>query len=245
MSKKPSPDSRRLFCSQCGAQAKAACDCRGAFYVPARMYAAQAIAANPGKSNRVLAKEIGVDESTVRVARKAVAGNPATDIRRIGQDGKNYPATKPSAQRVNFAIEDRTEQLEVPYYVSTEAQRFTYKHANPTPDELVHTPEAEEVIDAITPIINALRNEGKIRATVMSPARVSRLLYTLLSQIFKCKLGSIYRARACVNCALEWRTAGTIPTKKEIDAVTAVIDAWSELRKKLVTAVQEEPATQH
>jgi len=77
----------KLYCSKCGATAGAACDC-GVPYVPAGVAAAKAIAAHWEKSDRAIAKEIGIHYSTVREARiKLTGGNPSVD-KRIGLDGK-------------------------------------------------------------------------------------------------------------------------------------------------------------
>ena len=76
----------RMQCSACGATAKAACDC-GAPYVPARLRAAAALAAEPGKSNRAIADAAGVGKDTVRRERKAT-GASAPVAPRIGKDGK-------------------------------------------------------------------------------------------------------------------------------------------------------------
>ena len=84
------PQPQALECSECGATAVAPCHC-GVSYVPAGMRAAKAIAANPEKSNRALATETGISEATIRRARPAASCDaPET---RVGQDGKNYPAT--------------------------------------------------------------------------------------------------------------------------------------------------------
>jgi len=63
------PSLARLACVKCGAETDAACNC-GVEYKPAAARAAEAIAANPEKSNRMIADEIGVDEKTVRKARR-------------------------------------------------------------------------------------------------------------------------------------------------------------------------------
>jgi len=59
----------QLHCSGCGAIAEASCDC-GLPYVPAGVAAAKAIKAHPEKSDNAIAKEIGVDQTTVSRARK-------------------------------------------------------------------------------------------------------------------------------------------------------------------------------
>ncbi len=63
---RPSP--AKIGCSSCGATVDAACDC-GAPYLPAGQRAAEAVAANPEKSNRAIAADIGVDHKTVAKAR--------------------------------------------------------------------------------------------------------------------------------------------------------------------------------
>ncbi len=74
-------------CPGCGASTDAPCSCN----VPPRIRAAQAIAANPEKSDRIIAKELGVGSNTVRRARAAPSGAPE---KRQGRDGKSYPASR-------------------------------------------------------------------------------------------------------------------------------------------------------
>jgi hypothetical protein len=79
----------RLACTACGAEANASCNC-GQPYMPAKQRAKEAIEANPQKSNRAIADEIGVDHKTVGAARGEYSPPEV-----IGRDGKTYPATKP------------------------------------------------------------------------------------------------------------------------------------------------------
>jgi hypothetical protein len=76
---------QRLQCSACGAEANAACNC-GKPYVPASVKAAEAVKANPEKSDRAIAKEIGVDHKTVAKARSATG--EYSPVERTGLDGK-------------------------------------------------------------------------------------------------------------------------------------------------------------
>lgn len=91
------PAKAKYECSECGAAAS--CDC-GAKMVPAGTRAAAAIAANPGKSDRAIAAEIGVSDMTVgRARRKAGATNVSPEAdgaseRRLGRDGKSYSPRK-------------------------------------------------------------------------------------------------------------------------------------------------------
>jgi hypothetical protein len=85
-----------LECSACGAPALAACKCR-APYLPKADRAAAAIAAHPEKSDRTLAGEIGVSRATIQRARDAQVAHDEPPGKRVGRDGKHYPA-KPVAE---------------------------------------------------------------------------------------------------------------------------------------------------
>jgi hypothetical protein len=76
----------RLQCTKCGAEANASCNC-GEPYKPVEI-AKEAIKASPQKSNRAIAKEIGVSEPTVRRAR--ASGDAPENV--VGLDGKTYKA---------------------------------------------------------------------------------------------------------------------------------------------------------
>jgi hypothetical protein len=83
---------RRMQCTACGAEANASCNC-GKPYVP-KEAAKEAIKANPEKSNRTIAGEIGTSEKTVRKARTELGAEGSAPERR-GADGKTYPVKKP------------------------------------------------------------------------------------------------------------------------------------------------------
>ena len=91
-----------IGCSSCGATVDAACDC-GVPYMPAGQRAAAAVAANPHKSNRAIAEEMGIDERTVRRAR--TAAHAAVDEPRTGLDGKvrRLPTRRPDNDEDTFA----------------------------------------------------------------------------------------------------------------------------------------------
>src|SRR4029077_7963628 len=80
----------RYECPKCGNN----CQC-GVPYVPKTIRAAEAIKADPNKSARAIAAEIGVSRETVRQAR---GDNRHLSPERTGRDGKSYPATKPQAR---------------------------------------------------------------------------------------------------------------------------------------------------
>ena len=97
-----------IFCSECGAKAKPGCNC-GAAYIPAAAFAVRAVKAHPEKSDRTLAREIGVDHKTVAKARKSVGDKSPT--RRVGADGKQYRANKQMTPEVAAAMRARAEAV--------------------------------------------------------------------------------------------------------------------------------------
>jgi hypothetical protein len=85
--KLPSATAVKMRCSSCGVTADAACDC-GAPYVPVSERAKQAIQAHPEKSDRAIAKDIGVSHEAVSKARRELTVNGLTVEKRVGLDGK-------------------------------------------------------------------------------------------------------------------------------------------------------------
>ena len=81
-----------MVCTACGAEAKASCAC-GVGYMPKAVRAAEAIKANPEKSDRAIAEELGVSDMTVGRARKQVQHDVAPE-KRVGLDGKKQAAKK-------------------------------------------------------------------------------------------------------------------------------------------------------
>lgn len=99
---------QRMVCTGCGSEANASCNC-GVAYTPKIIRAAEAIKANPQKSDRSIAKEIGVDQKTVGAARRQ-SGEEYSSPERVGRDGKSYPATqtlKPPPTRGKDATRER------------------------------------------------------------------------------------------------------------------------------------------
>jgi hypothetical protein len=91
---------QRMVCTGCGAEANASCNC-GKPYVPKAERAREAVKANPEKSDRAIAADIGVSPMTVSRARATVPD--VTVDERIGLDGK----TRKLPQRADdFAVKD-------------------------------------------------------------------------------------------------------------------------------------------
>jgi hypothetical protein len=99
----------KLQCSSCGADATASCEC-GVAYVPAGKRAADAIAADAKRSDRVIAERIGVSDKTVAKARKEPTAEKSAvgstnqkaekpfgvgEGKRLGKDGKWRKAREP------------------------------------------------------------------------------------------------------------------------------------------------------
>ena len=87
----------RLYCSDCGTETDAKCNC-GKAYVPKSVRAAEYAEQNPRASVREIAKETGVGHGTAQEAKAHVrTAVHLDDAVTVGRDGKSYPATKPAA----------------------------------------------------------------------------------------------------------------------------------------------------
>jgi hypothetical protein len=88
---------QRMVCTACGAEANVSCNC-GQPYVPKSVRAREAVKANPEKSSRAIAAEIGVDKNVVEKARKELTGEHSPVDERIGLDGKTRKLPAREAQ---------------------------------------------------------------------------------------------------------------------------------------------------
>ena len=93
----PLPIRQPLVCTECGASGEGSCRC-GAPYVAPGQRAAEAVTANPNKSDRAIAADIGVDHKTVSKARKS-GGEYSPPEKRTGKDGKSYPVKRKRRKR--------------------------------------------------------------------------------------------------------------------------------------------------
>lgn len=90
-------------------EANASCN-RGVAYTPKISRAAEAIKANPQKSDRAIAAELGVSQPTVSEARKRASDRDLSPETRIGRDGKSYPIksdASPTPRRGKDAVRER------------------------------------------------------------------------------------------------------------------------------------------
>ena len=123
---------RSMECSSCGAAGIAACDC-GAPYMPAAERAAKAIAANPDKSVREIADEIGVGKSTISRIRQATVPD-GTVTTRTGKDGvtRVLPKRKPKPEEVIPTEEEAEESYQQTLY------EFCCEHLSEMTDQTRH-----------------------------------------------------------------------------------------------------------
>ena len=87
-----------LQCSRCGAAGWAGCSC-GTKYLEPITAATAAVLANPHKSDRALAAEIGVGSNTVRRARQKGTAPDGAVGKRVGRDGKARKQPKRLARK--------------------------------------------------------------------------------------------------------------------------------------------------
>jgi hypothetical protein len=84
---------QQLECVKCGAQTHATCNC-GMNYVPVQQRVAEYDKANPGKSERAAAADLGVSKTAIHEARESGGHQRPPEV--TGRDGKQYPATQPT-----------------------------------------------------------------------------------------------------------------------------------------------------
>ena len=100
---------QRMVCTACGAEANASCNC-GVAYQPKAVRAAEAVKANPEKSDRAIAKDIGASPTTVGKAREELSsGGQLEEAPRVGIDGKVRKARKMPEKKEEPEEEEDTE----------------------------------------------------------------------------------------------------------------------------------------
>jgi hypothetical protein len=86
----------QLRCEKCGRETAAACDC-SVPYRPVQARVAEYDQANPGKSERTAAADLGVSKTAVHEARES-GGHRSDHLKVTGRDGKAYPARREPAE---------------------------------------------------------------------------------------------------------------------------------------------------
>jgi hypothetical protein len=127
---------QRMVCTSCGVEANASCNC-GKPYVPKLVQASEAIKANPEKSNRAIADEIGADEKTVRKAR----ADQSAPEKRVGKDGKQYPAKQAKPERSDEP--EDTDDITPEKYVALLSDYWKLKDRNSVVTAALNAKEAE------------------------------------------------------------------------------------------------------
>ena len=101
----PLPIKTKLVCSACGAPGEGSCRC-GASYVPWKEKAsADAIKANPRKSDYEIAEDVGASRSTVQKVRARLVTNGQSTVARTGRDGRTRKM--PTRSEVSARAVDR------------------------------------------------------------------------------------------------------------------------------------------
>jgi hypothetical protein len=119
---------------KCGARSHATCSC-GVSYRPAQERVAEYDKANPGKSTRTAAADLGVSDETVRKARRA---NPLAPETVVGRDGKEYPASRPPPAETPVMLEHKltTKLCNDLVDAGYRALADRFQHDKPTMDRL-------------------------------------------------------------------------------------------------------------
>jgi hypothetical protein len=133
---------QRMVCTGCGAEANAACNC-GLDYKPKSVRAREAVEANPEKSDRAIAADIGVTAPTVGKARKESTVNNFTVDERTGLDGKTrkLPERKPAKLEAEDEPKDEDDRVS-PEYVRVVAHCYKLEDRNRTLTAALNAKEA-------------------------------------------------------------------------------------------------------
>lgn len=124
----PRRHAKEMMCSECGAKGTASCDC-GVAYIPAAEAAERKIIRSPEMSDRSIAVELGINNSTVSRARKQVLQNATPAQTRIGRDGKYYPAI--GKKQKPFSVPDPTAEEERQNFIHRATQATEMVHFRP------------------------------------------------------------------------------------------------------------------
>lgn len=163
----------RLQCTRCGAQANASCNC-GEPYVPAAIRVKEYDKANPGRSTRAAAADLGISKSEVGRARQSVvpSGTPETDRasggeKVIGLDGKTYKAKgKAPTPKATAAPPPITEPADEPAKSARDdsGAAFDFENLKKQVAELAQhferlTPaQAREIVDLVQSMYDGVRD---------------------------------------------------------------------------------------
>jgi hypothetical protein len=173
----------RLVCSACGADGQGSCQC-GAPYIPKSQRAAEAIAANPEKSDRAIAAEIGVSHEAVSKVRRSTVNLLTVDAKRTGRDGKTRKVPeraqsqrkagpKPGQKQHQASVNSRPEDWERFKAVAAKEGisaadklgRYVESVAN---DHTEKTVSIHELIEKLVPLAEQIRDQGKRHAALVS-----------------------------------------------------------------------------
>jgi hypothetical protein len=173
---------QRMACTGCGAEANASCNC-GKPYVPKAVRAAEAIAANPEKSDRAIAANIGVDHKTVSTARKATG--ESSPVERTGLDGKTRKLPRPS-MTVTVGGNSRSAAKAAVEQGHSACDHLIKLMQGMTPEaradfRLVIIPKIagdddDEIVEAILALLQRLQWAGRAKAAVRIRKFLSRIV---------------------------------------------------------------------
>jgi hypothetical protein len=146
---------QRMICTGCGAEANASCNC-GVAYQPKSLRAADAIKANPQRSDRAIAADLGISPTTVGKARHVSIGGHVSD--RTGLDGKVYRVSAHEIEPEDDVEADiEPENYRTAYLLRADQARRFAVYSGPVTDEIAEY--ARVVIKAWTALVEDLEFE--------------------------------------------------------------------------------------
>lgn len=134
---KPKPVATNWMCSSCGVDA--GCNCGAPLMSKARR-AAEAIAANPHKSDRAIAADLGINNATVSRARQTtVAGATVEGEPRVGLDGKQRRMPVRREEEDEYDNEIAVEQTKQVFLLGAHEAIQVAEYYGPSDDEIIQT----------------------------------------------------------------------------------------------------------
>lgn len=153
---KPKPAAINWMCSACGEDAS--CNC-GAPLMSKAQRAAEAVSANPSRSDRAIAKEIGVDHKTVGAARNFLTGEHSpVDEPRIGLDGKQRRMPTRRDSEDDYDPKIASEQTKQVFLLGAHESMQIAEYYGPVDAEIIET--ARDTAAAWSRLVSKLTKEN-------------------------------------------------------------------------------------
>jgi hypothetical protein len=124
---------QQMVCTACGSEANASCNC-GKPYVPKKQRIVEAIKANPEKSSRAIAEDVGADRRQVDRARQELGGDLSP---REGLDGKVYRLPVRDVEDDDIEADIEPDNRRGAFILRADQARVLAAYSGPTDEEIL------------------------------------------------------------------------------------------------------------